>query len=159
ESGSGTHQQTSRTKLPAIRHVFVVMLSNQPYAGAFGPASTAQYLAHTLERRGELLLRYDAVAHQQLANAIPLLSGQGPTPQIPATCPFYADIAPAPAAATGQLTGDGCVFPATTRTVGDQLAAKHRTWKAYVEGLPVPPGQAGACPLPAAGQADPTTAP
>ena len=68
------------SKLPPVKHVFVVMLSGEPYASVFGPESKAPYLAKTLEKRGELLVRYYAVAHQQLANGIALISGQGPTP-------------------------------------------------------------------------------
>jgi hypothetical protein len=142
------------TKLPAIKHVFVIMLSNEPYASVFGPASTAPYLSHTLERRGELLVRYYAVAHQQLANEIALLSGQGPTPATASNCPVYSDLAPASAAGEGQVTGEGCVYPASTETLPGQLSAKHLTARAYVQGI----GEAGvttpACAHPAIGQAD-----
>ena len=41
------------------------------------------------------------------------------------------------------------------QTLADQLAAKHRTWRAYVEGLPGARGQGGACPLPARRSARP----
>ncbi len=92
-SGAGHSPAAPATKLPAIKHVFVVMLSTEPYATAFGPASPAHYLSHTLETRGELLVRYDAVAHEQLANEIALLSGQGPTAATAADCPTYTDIA------------------------------------------------------------------
>ena len=115
------------TKLPAIKHVFVIMLSDEPYASVFGPASTAPYLSRTLERRGELLVRYYAVAHQQLANGIALLSGQGPTPATAANCPVYGDVAPATVAGEEQVAGEGCVYPATHRNAAGQLAAKHLT--------------------------------
>ena len=55
------------------------MLSNQPYAAVFGPASTSPYLSGTLEKQGELLVDYDAVAHEELPNEVALISGQGPT--------------------------------------------------------------------------------
>ncbi|HTA05723.1 MAG TPA: hypothetical protein VK774_05110, partial [Solirubrobacteraceae bacterium] len=111
----------SATKLPAIQHVFVIMLSDEPYASVFGPLSAAPYLAHTLEKRGELLARYYAVAHEQLPNGIALLSGQGPTPATAANCPTYNDLAPATAGGEGQTLGDGCVYPATTPTLPGQL--------------------------------------
>ena len=41
----------SATKLPAVKHVFVVMLDDEPYATVFGPASPAHYLTGTLETR------------------------------------------------------------------------------------------------------------
>jgi phosphatidylinositol-3-phosphatase len=144
------------TKLPAIKHVFVIMLSGEPYASVFGPASTAPYLSHTLERRGELLVRYYAVAHQQLANGIALLSGQGPTPATAANCPLYGDIAPADAAGEGQVTGEGCVYPASTETLPGQLSAKHLTARAYVQGIDEAGVTAPACAHPAIGQPDPS---
>ncbi|HTZ86799.1 MAG TPA: alkaline phosphatase family protein, partial [Solirubrobacteraceae bacterium] len=146
------------TKLPAIKHVFVVMLSNEPYAATFGPESSAPYLAHTLEKRGELLARYYAIAHQQLPNGIALLSGQGPTPATAANCPTFADVAPASAGSEGQALGEGCVYPATTPTLPGQLEVKHETWRAYVQGL----GEAGgppACSHPEPGASDPSATP
>jgi phosphatidylinositol-3-phosphatase len=144
------------TKLPPFKHVFVIMLSDEPYASVFGPASTAPYLSHTLEHRGELLVRYYAVAHEQLANGIALLSGQGPTPATAANCPVYSDLAPATAAGEGQVTGEGCVYPASTETLPGQLAAKHLTARAYVQGIDEPGATAMACAHPGLGQADPS---
>ncbi len=141
-------------KLPAIKHVFVIMLSNEPYAPVFGPASTAPYLSHTLERRGELLVRYYAVAHQQLANEIALLSGQGPTPATASNCPVYSDLAPASVAGEGQVTGEGCVYPASTETLPGQLSAKHLTARAYVQGIDEAGVTAPACAHPGVGQPD-----
>jgi hypothetical protein len=144
------------TKLPAIEHVFVIMLSDEPYASVFGPASAAPYLSHTLERHGELLERYYAVAHQQLANEIALLSGQGPTPATAANCPVYGDLAPASVAGEGQVTGEGCVYPASTETLPGQLSAKHLTARAYVQGIDESGVAAPACAHPAIGQPDPS---
>lgn len=157
--GGSSSEGGAATKVPKFGHVFVVMLSNEPYASAFGPASIARYLVKTLEPRGELLVRYDAIAHEQLANEIALVSGQGPTPQIAANCPLYADIAPAAPVAPGQVTGSGCAFPASVQTLAGQLAAKHKVWHAYIEGLPGAGATGGACPLPAAGAPDPTALP
>jgi hypothetical protein len=143
------------SKLPAIKHVFVVMLSNEPYAAVFGPESKATYLAHTLEKRGELLARYYAIAHEQLPNGIALLSGQGPTPATAANCPTYADVVPATPGGEEQTLGEGCVYPATTPTLPGQLEVKHQSWRAYVQGI----GEGGgppACSHPAPGASDPT---
>jgi phosphatidylinositol-3-phosphatase len=145
-------------KLGDIKHVFVIVLSNQPYAADFGPESKAGYLAHTLESKGELLLRYDAVAHEQLPNAIALLSGQGPTAQTAANCPSYTPLAPGTLGGDEQVLGDGCVYPAAVQTLPGQLTAKHLTWKAYVQGIDEGPGTPPACSHPAAGSADPTYA-
>jgi phosphatidylinositol-3-phosphatase len=161
ESSSGSEESSSqgpKAKLPAIKHVFVVMLSDEPYSTAFGPASPAHYLSGTLEKQGQLLVRYYAVAHEELANGIALLSGQGPTQATAANCPAYTDIAPASTATNGQVLGKGCVYPASTNTLMGQLTSKHLTWKAYVEGIDegaAPP----ACAHPASGAADVSAAP
>ncbi len=103
-----------------------------------------------MEKQGELLVRYYAVAHDELANALALVSGQGPNAQTAANCPTFADVAPASAAADGQVTGQGCVYPRSTQTIGGQLTAKHLSWRAYVEGM------SGTCAHPSLGAADPT---
>jgi phosphatidylinositol-3-phosphatase len=144
-------------KLPAIKHVFVIMLADQPYAGVFGPSSPAHYLAGTLERHGALLVRYDAIAHEELANEIALVSGQGPTPQTAANCPAYTDIAPATVAARQQVLGSGCVYPAATNTLPGQLAARHLSWRAYVQGMDEGAGGPSACGHPSLGQPDPSS--
>lgn len=149
-SGAGTG---SATATPPVKHVFLIVLANQPYASVFGPASKAPYLAKKLEKQGELLVRYYAVAHDELANALALVSGQGPNAQTAANCPTFADIAPTTGAASGQVMGQGCVYPSSTQTIGEQLVAKHLSWRAYVEGMN------GACAHPVLGAADPTVGP
>ncbi len=153
EKGASPPAATS-AKLPAIEHVFVVMLSDEPYAATFGPESAAPYLSRTLERRGLLLARFYAVAHEQLADGIALLSGQGPTPATAANCQVYAPVAPVTTGALEQVAGDGCVYPATTATLPGQLEVKRRTWRAYVQGLGEAPGAAPACAHPTIGQPD-----
>ncbi|HEY5261767.1 MAG TPA: alkaline phosphatase family protein [Solirubrobacteraceae bacterium] len=148
--------KSPKATLTAIKHVWVVMLSDQPYATAFGPSSPAHYLTGTLEKQGKLLLRYYAVAHEELANEIALLSGQGPTEATAANCPTYTEIAPAAAGSDGQVLGKGCVYPASTPTLMEQLTTKHLTWKAYVEGIDEGTGGAPACAHPASGAADPS---
>src|SRR5271154_1624300 len=121
--GGGTPQAPAagaEPKLPPIKHVFVVMLSDQPYAAVFGPASAVPYVSETLERQGELLAHYDAVAHEDLANEVALVSGQGPTAETEANCPNYAEIEPASTGADEQALGSGCVYPASTQTLGGE---------------------------------------
>ena len=146
------------TTLPAFKHVFLIVLSDEPYAADFGPESKAHYLAATLESRGELLLRYDAVAHEQLANEAALISGQGPTAQTAANCQVYAPVSSGGQGADGQVLGSGCVYPASIPTLGGQLTAAHLTWKAYIEGIDEPGASAPACAHPPAGAADATFA-
>jgi hypothetical protein len=155
EPSGGEESSQGATELPAIKHVFVVMLSDEPYATAFGPASPARYLTGTLEKRGELLVRYYAVAHEGLADGVALLSGQGPTEATAANCPIYTDISSTGAGSDGQLLGQGCVYPASTKTLVSQLTAKRLKWKAYVEGMDEG-GGVGACAHPQVGAADPS---
>jgi hypothetical protein len=145
-------------QLPAIKHVFVVMLSDQPYATAFGPASEAHYLTGTLEKQGTMLERYYGVAQAGLAGTIGLLSGQGPTEATTANCPTYANVAATGAGPDGQVLGQGCVYPSSTGTLPGQLAAKKLTWKAYVEGIDEAGSTPPACAHPAVGADDPSAA-
>jgi hypothetical protein len=160
EGSTGGGEGAAPTKLPSVKHVFVVMLDDEPYATAFGPASPAHYLTGTLEHQGALLVRYYAVAHEQLANAIALVSGQGATPQTAQNCPTYENLTPGTAGADGQTLGHGCVYPSATQTLAAQLTAKHLTWRSYQEGMDEGAGGAyGACGHPALGAPDPTSAP
>ncbi|HEY2181648.1 MAG TPA: alkaline phosphatase family protein [Solirubrobacteraceae bacterium] len=158
EGGPSTPPGGGAGKLPAIKHVFVIMLSDEPYAATFGPESAAPYLSHTLERRGTLLARYYGVAQGQLANGVALLSGQGPTPATSADCPTYEPVTPATEGGEGQMLGDGCVYPASTPTLPGELEVKRLTWRAYVQGVGEGGGSPPPCGHPAPGAADPTTA-
>lgn len=156
-SGGGEGSSAKGTaKLPPIKHVFVVMLDDEPYATAFGPASPAKYLIGTLEKQGELLLRYYAVAHEGLADEMALLSGQGPTEATAANCLTYSEIPATSSGSDGQVLGSGCVYPSSTQTLMSQLGAKHLTWKAYIEGIDEGSGTATACAHPMSGAADPS---
>ena len=140
--------------LPPIKHVFLIVLSDQGFNQAFGPASPATYLAKTLTGQGELLDDYYAVAGGELANESALISGQGPTPQIAEGCPLYTAITPGTVGAAGQLLGSGCVYPSQTSTLAGQLTAGGLTWKAYVEGIGETPAEPPACAHPVLGSAD-----
>ena len=91
------------------------MLDDEPYATVFGPASPAHYLTGTLEKKGELLVRYYAVAHEQLANGIALLSGQGPTAADRAELPHLRKVTPGTVGAEGQVSGTGVCTRARRR--------------------------------------------
>ncbi len=141
--------------LPPITHVFEIVLSDQGFNAAFGPGSHATYLAKTLTGQGELLDNYYAATGGELANEIALISGQGPTPQTATNCPLYTGITPGTVGAEGQALGAGCVYPQQVLTIGDQLAAAHKTWKAYVEAIGSGgPGQPTTCRHPALPGAD-----
>ncbi len=123
--------------LPEIKHVFLIVLEGHGYEEAFGEDSPAPYLAKTLAGEGKLLSNYYAVTQGALANEIALLSGQGPTPQTAADCPESTPVAPGTVSVEGQVEGEGCVYPAETKTLPGQLAEAKLTWKAYVEPEPI----------------------
>ena len=154
-SPSGAASEPAK-QLPPLKHVFVVMLSDEPYASVFGPSSAAPYLSNTLERRGELLARFDAVGHEELVDEAALISGQGPTTETAADCPDYTEIAQTGSGADSQVLGNGCVYPRSTQTLAGQLAARHLSWRAYVQGIDEAGAQQPACAHPARGASDPT---
>jgi hypothetical protein len=148
-------------ELPEVKHVFLIVLGENSYEEAFGASSPAPYLAKTLAEKGELLSNYYAVAKGGLANQIALVSGQGPTAETTLDCPTYTDIAPGTVSVTGQVEGNGCVYPAATPTLPGQLTEKKLQWKAYVEdiGNGAASGQPATCRHPAIGAPDPSQVP
>jgi hypothetical protein len=124
--------------LPPVKHVFLIVLGENSYEEAFGASSPAPYLSKTLAEKGELLSNYYAVTKGDLANQIALLSGQGPTAETALNCPTYADVLPGTVSAAGQVEGNGCVYPAATKTLPGQLAERKLKSKAYVEGRLAP---------------------
>lgn len=122
------------TGLPEVKHVFVVMLPEGGFEESFGKTPKSPYVGKELPQQGELLTNYFAVTKGVLANQIALLSGQGPTPATAAECPTYADVLPATESTEGQVEGEGCVYPATTKTLLGQLTEAELEWKAYREG-------------------------
>ncbi|MHB1944432.1 MAG: hypothetical protein ACYCPE_04225, partial [Metallibacterium sp.] len=75
-----------------VRHVFVIVLENEPYQVAFGAQSLAPYLAHTLPAEGALLTQYYATGHDSLDNYIALISGQAPNPDTQHDCHKYVPV-------------------------------------------------------------------
>src|SRR3954464_13893061 len=114
---------------PPIKHVFTIVLENKGFDETFGPSSPAKYLSKTLPSQGALLRQYYGTAHHSLANYIAMVSGQSPTPDTEADCPFYRDFLPGTPTSDGQYIGQGCVYPGPVKTIADQLEAKSLTWK------------------------------
>jgi phosphatidylinositol-3-phosphatase len=155
---AGKPAKAVKHTLAQIGHVFVIVLSDEPYAADFGPETKVPYLAHSLEQKGELLMRYDAIAHEQLPNGIALLSGQGPSAQTAADCPTFSALSPGTAGSDEQALGDGCVYPAAVKTLPGQLVEKHLAWRAYVQGIDEGGATPPACAHPATGAPDASTA-
>jgi phospholipase C len=123
--------------LPPIRHVFLIVLENKSFEAAFGPGSPAPYLARTLPARGALLTQYYATGHWSLDNYIALVSGQAPNPATQGDCPQAIEFQPTSPTLDGhgQLLGFGCIYPATVKTLPDQLEQAGLTWKGFMEDL------------------------
>jgi hypothetical protein len=128
--------RTAAKTVPAVRHVFVIVLENQNYAATFGKPSADPYLAATLPASGALLTNYYGIGHESNDNYLAMVSGQAPNPETQADCPSYSNFASIGAAVSpGQVVGSGCVFPSSVPTIGNQLSAAHLRWKGYMQDM------------------------
>jgi hypothetical protein len=142
----------ARPVLPApapaapVRHVFVIVLENEPYQVTFGAQSLAPYLAHTLPREGAMLSQYYGVGHSSLDNYIAMISGQAPNRATQGDCAFYTEFKrTAPSLDVhGQALGEGCVLPPDVKTLPDQLDAADLGWKGYMEDMGADPSREAA---------------
>ncbi|QGM45017.1 alkaline phosphatase family protein [Methylocystis heyeri] len=127
-----------------IDHVFVIVLENEGYDVTFGPGSKAPYLSTVLPTRGVLLSQYYGTGHFSLDNYIAMVSGQAATPETRNDCAKYADFNVTGATPDGQVIGSGCVYPASVKTIADQLMARHKTWRAYMGDMGADPARESA---------------
>jgi phosphatidylinositol-3-phosphatase len=142
---------------PDIGHVFLIVLENENYASTFGGGSPARYLADTLVAAGALLRQFYGIGHYSLGNYIALISGIAPDRETQEDCRTYQDFVETSLAPDGQPVGHGCVYPAHVPTIANQLAARQRTWKGYLEDMGKDPRrEAATCGHPAIGARDET---
>ena len=150
---------------PAIKHVWVIQLENESFGDTFG-ATSYPYLSKTLPSMGALLKNYYSIGHHSLDNYIAEISGQAPDSLTQNDCPVWTAF-PGKAKVSGpyhQVLGDGCVYPASVQTVGNQLSARGLSWAAYMQDMGNVPsrdhttktGQGPACGHPKVGSADAT---
>ncbi|MBO0729167.1 MAG: hypothetical protein J2P57_07895, partial [Acidimicrobiaceae bacterium] len=162
-----------RAALPpgAIRHIVVIDLENESESSTFGPGSPATYLNQTLVPRGELLPNYFATGHVSADNYMAQVSGQAPNLVSSSDCitdlttgaGSFNDVTPGnldpnQARFPGQVDGQGCVYPSSVQTIGNQLDASHIrtsriTWRQYSEDMGNDPARAGGRPDPQGGTA------
>jgi phosphatidylinositol-3-phosphatase len=116
----------------SFQHVFVIVLENEGYNTTFGPGSKAPYLSQTLTKQGVLLSQYYGTGHASLDNYIAMISGQAATPETRSDCQEYQDFTLTGLTPDGQAIGSGCVYPASIKTLPDQLNAIGKTWRAYM---------------------------
>lgn len=151
---------------PPIKHVWYIELENEGYVQSFGTPSADPYLATTLPTMGALLKNYYAVGHDSLDNYIAQVTGQAPDIATENDCSVWTPFEPANDVLPPyhQLVGNGCVYPASIPTLGNQLSDAQLTWKAYLQDMGNVPSrdattqtaQGPACGHPAVGAADPT---
>jgi phosphatidylinositol-3-phosphatase len=129
-----------------VRHVFLIVLENEPYVTTFGEHSPAPYLARELTKRGALLPQYFGIGHYSLDNYIAMISGQAPNSSTQGDCNVYSEfVRNTPGLdANGQALGVGCIYPADVKTVADQLDAAALDWKAYMEDMGLDPARESA---------------
>jgi hypothetical protein len=97
--------------VPRFRHVIVVVFENKERGEILGNPAAPTFAA--LGRRYATLPGYTGVAHPSLPNYLALVSGS-----------------------TQGITDDCTDCVVDGRSLADTLAAAHRTWKTYAEGLP-----------------------
>jgi hypothetical protein len=142
-----------------IKHVFVIVLENEGFDVTFGPNSKAPFLSKMLPSQGVLLNQYFGTGHVSLDNYVAMLSGQAATPQTRADCVTYADFIQTGLTPDGQAIGTGCVYPSSIKTLPDQLTAKGKTWRGYMEDMGNDPArEAATCGHPALNTVDHTQA-
>jgi hypothetical protein len=136
----------SASPLTRVRHVFVIVLENEPYEITFGAQSPAPYLAHELPKLGALLPQYYGIGHYSLDNYLAMISGQAPNPATQNDCHVFSEFVRGKPGldANGQAIGAGCVYPADVRTLPDQLEAAGYTWKGYMEDMGADPAREAA---------------
>ncbi|MGH3208339.1 MAG: alkaline phosphatase family protein [Trebonia sp.] len=149
----------SRSPVPAgaVKHVVVIELENESEDATFGSTSPATYLNDTLLPKGELVQNYYGVGHVSLDNYIAQVSGQAPNQLTSSDCTsltgVYQDVTPGTLDPNqtlypGQVDGQGCVFPKTAATIGNQLDAAYpqalgSDWREYAEDMGNDPARDG----------------
>jgi hypothetical protein len=147
-----------KSKLPPIRHVFVIMLENSGYGATFGNPSADPYLATTLPSQGAFLQRYYGVGHYSNDNYVGFVSGQPPNSDNQLDClgSGFAAFPPGDGQVNGIQQGPGCVYPSAVTTLANQLDADGLTWKGYEEDMGNDPARDGGvtCAHPVVGTPD-----
>jgi hypothetical protein len=144
--------KTPTTKTPQagrVKHVFVISLSSPGYDNAFGVQSEMPYLANTLRPQGELLSNYSLLTDSGLPNYLGMIGGQAPNALTSGNCSTYTEF-PSNLQPDngGNVSGNGCVYPAQAINVADQLFSARFSWGAYMEdmGKPEPVAQGQSAP-------------
>src|SRR5690349_5439795 len=74
-----------------VRHVFVIVLENEPFEVTFSKESLAPYLSRELTQQGALLSNYYAIGHDSLDNYVAMISGQAPNESTQDDCHVFSE--------------------------------------------------------------------
>lgn len=133
----------SAATAPAPRHVFTIILENSEFEETFvADRRQAPYLTQTLPAQGTLAVNYYGTGHSSLDNYIAITSGQGPNAETQGDCDDPTTLGKGHVTfdADGQAVGSpGCTYPASVKSLSDQLDAVHVTWKGYMQGMDAQP--------------------
>lgn len=158
-SEKATEKPVPEAEPGLIQHVFVLSLASPGYETSFGTTAQMPYLATTLRPQGSLLSNYTLLDGAAASNSIAAVSGQRPNALTKADCPTYSDFPPSSSAnSAGFVSGEGCIYPVETLSLGDQAAGARLRWHAYMEGMVDEVGAPDNCVHPEPGAAE-TTAP
>ncbi|MDO9355249.1 MAG: phosphoesterase [Solirubrobacteraceae bacterium] len=148
-------------KATNIKHVFVITLDGKGFDAAFGSGSSAPYLAGELRAQGTLLTNFSSLGRAGLPDRLAFAGGQPPNASTNGECTVYKEIgALVSPSKSGEITDDGCVYPNTIISLGDQLTANRLTWQAYAEDHEKGPGgPATLCRRPVSNETDETQTP
>jgi hypothetical protein len=148
---------TGAAALQRVKHVFMITLENKSYDVTFRTSTQAPYLNGTLKPMGALLTNYYGTGHASLDNYIAMISGQPASLDTQRDCPTFSDFKQTGTTGDGIATGNGCVYPASVKTLPDQLKAHGLTWKGYMEDMGNNPARESAtCGHPVLNTRDPT---
>src|SRR5438552_2991753 len=126
---------TGPAALQRVKHVFVITFENKSYDVTFGTSTQAPYLNGTLKPMGAHLTNYYATGHVSHDNYIAMISGQPASLDTQADCQTFRDFKQTGTTGDGIAVGNGCVYPASVKTLPDQLKARGFTWKGYMEDM------------------------
>src|SRR5947207_14988588 len=112
--GVGASPAPAAGTVPAFNHIFTIVMENHSYGQIIGSGS-APYI-NSLAAKYGLATNYFAVAHPSLPNYLALTGGS--------TFGITSDCSPL-----------SC--PVNAPNIGDRLTASGKTWKAYMEDMPV----------------------
>jgi hypothetical protein len=136
---------------PPIKHVWVIVLENESSDYTFGATGQRQapYLTKTLPAIGAYLPDYYGIGHDSLDNYVALVSGQSGNYELNEDCGLYSSFDQFSGenydkwTKYGQLSGEGCVFPGSVKTLAGQLDASGDSWREYAQDMGIDPDRDG----------------